>query len=121
MGDNKFDIYNRSYDFSLRLVQTAKGVKIDHINRSIISQLVKSGTSISANLAEADVAATRKDFINKLSISIKEAKETLYWLKLLYDSQYINEKSFKTLFTECGELTKILSSIKIKSQKSAIV
>ncbi len=72
---------------------------------------MRSGTSIGANVNEAIAAVSKKDFVHKLSISLKEARETQYWLNLLKDSNYINQKTFKKLNKDCEELIKILSSI----------
>lgn len=69
-----------------------------------------------ANVSEAQSAFTKKDFINKLGISLKESRETEYWLKLLKESEVISEKEFKSLFYDCEELSKLLTSI-IKSSK----
>lgn len=78
MPDKEPDIYKRSYNFSCQLIKTVKTLPSDQISRIMISQLIRSGTSISANLYEAKYAATRKDFINKITISLKETRETLY-------------------------------------------
>ncbi|HPH22549.1 MAG TPA: four helix bundle protein [Chitinophagaceae bacterium] len=74
-------------------------------------QLLRSGTSIGANVNEAVCAQSKRDFVHKLSISLKEARETLYWSKLLYDSEYIDEVLFISLKEKCIEINKILSSI----------
>jgi four helix bundle protein len=117
MNNGELDIYSKSYAFAKDLVLTSQKVRTDHINRSLVSQLIRSGTSISANLQEADVAPTRKDFVNKLATSIKEARETIFWLQLMRDAGYLTTNDFQRLFDECQELTKILTSIRINSCK----
>jgi four helix bundle protein len=83
-----------------------------------LKQLLRSGTSIGANVAESQEASSKKDFINKLSIALKEARETDYWLKLLKKSLLINEKEFISLIKDCDELIRLLVSI-IKKLKGA--
>jgi four helix bundle protein len=78
--------------------------------------MLRSGTAIGAMMREAKFAQSRADFINKASIALKEANETLYWLELLYDSEYIDEKSFSSIHAEADEITAILASI-VKSTK----
>ena len=79
-------------------------------------QLLRSGTAIGASIREAEFAESRKDFIHKLHISLKEANETNYWLILLHESDYINDATFQSIQTDCTELIKLLTSI-IKSSK----
>jgi four helix bundle protein len=74
-------------------------------------QLLRSGTSIGANVNEAICAQSKRDFVHKLSVSLKEARETKYWLSLLKDSDYLEGSSFKLLVDSCDEIMKILSSI----------
>ncbi len=73
--------------------------------------MLRSGTSIGANVHEAVAAESKKDFIHKLGIAVKEARETLYWLCLLRDSDFINKKEFDVLNSSCNSLIKILNSI----------
>ena len=80
-------------------------------------QLIRSGTSIGANVEEATGAQSKSDFIAKLSISYKEAWETLYWLRLLTDSNFLNKQQSDSLIRDCEELLKILGSI-LKTSKS---
>jgi four helix bundle protein len=74
-------------------------------------QILRSGTSIGANVHDAIAAETKKDFVHKLSIALKEARETMYWLSLLKDSSYIELDIFSDLNYKCDELIKILNSI----------
>ena len=83
----------------------------------LLNQILRSGTSIGANISEAQSAFTRKDFINKLGISLKEAKETEYWLKIMNGAEILPDKEFESLKADCEELLKLLTSI-IKNSKS---
>ena len=78
--------------------------------------MLRSGTAIGAMVREAKFAQSRLDFINKLSIGLKEANETLYCIELLHDSEYIDDNSFESIHTDCNELVAILASI-VKSTK----
>lgn len=71
-------------------------------------QLLRSGTSIGANLAEAQQAQSRADFQSKMNIALKEASETEYWLRLLYSTDYLSNKEFVSVYSDCDELVKIL-------------
>ncbi|MDE1191126.1 MAG: four helix bundle protein [Arachidicoccus sp.] len=79
-------------------------------------QLLRSGTSIGANIREAEQAQSKIDFIHKLSIALKEANETEYWLELLNQSGYLEQKLFESLYIDCKEMLKLLTSI-IKTSK----
>ncbi|AKM84972.1 MAG: hypothetical protein VE98_C0001G0518 [candidate division Kazan bacterium GW2011_GWA1_50_15] len=82
--------------------------------------MIRSGTSVSANLQEADAGISRKDFINKITISLKEARETIYWLTLLKDSNYIALDRWQAIVSEGDEIARILAQIKINSQRQAV-
>jgi four helix bundle protein len=73
--------------------------------------ILRSGTSVGANIEEANSGQSKKDFIAKLSVSLKEAKETHYWLRLLYDCDYINKNRFDSLLVDCNEIIALLSRI----------
>lgn len=109
-------IVSKSYEFSIRIVKLHQ---VLHKERhfEISSQLLRSGTSIGANVEEAIGGISRKDFSHKLSISYKEARETKYWLRLLRDTGIVDEALANSLLTDCEELLKILFSI-IKSTKA---
>ena len=80
-------------------------------NKYVLSkQILKSGTSIGANLAEADYAISKSDFLSKLYIALKETSETLYWLKLLKKTEYLSEIEYNSLYNDCEEIRKNLSS-----------
>ena len=109
-------IEQKSFDFSVRIVKLYKYLNIQKRESVISKQLLRSGTSIGANVSEAEQAQSRADFISKLSIALKEAKETKYWLRLLSSTGYLNEKQSDSILKDCTELEKILVSI-IKTAK----
>ena len=96
-----------SMEFSVDIIELVKHLKSN--KESIISnQIGRSGTSIGANIHEAQYAQGKKDFISKLEFALKEASETGYWLELLYRTQYIDENTFKTLSSKCRSLRAML-------------
>jgi len=111
----KFDIKDRAKQFAIRVVGLVKKFPRDIAGHEIGKQLLRSGTSIGANLEEADAASTRKDFLHKISISYKEAKESRYWLEVVLDAKMLNHQSnikeAELLQKEAIELSKILFSI----------
>ncbi|MEM4655152.1 MAG: four helix bundle protein [Thermosphaera sp.] len=111
----KFDIKDRTLEFAIRIVKLIRKFPKDSAGMVLGTQLVRAGTSIGANMEEADGASTRKDFFNKVSIARKEARETRYWLKVVVGSELLNHPSnineAKDLVEESTELVKILSSI----------
>ena len=119
MSYNTGVLTEKSYQFALRVVKAYKYL-ITECNEYVLSkQLLRSGTSIGANCREAIYAQSTLDFINKLSIALKEASETEFWLELLHDSTYIDDKSYESIHEECVELIKLLTSI-IKTTKSTL-
>jgi four helix bundle protein len=101
-------IADKSSSFAVRVVNLTRFLKKNKVEAILINQLLRSGTSIAANVHEASASFTRKEFSAKLSISLKEARETNYWLKLLFDSKTISEKEYKSISDDCNELEKIL-------------
>ncbi|WP_017733292.1 four helix bundle protein [Nafulsella turpanensis] len=106
-------ILTKSYDFALRVVKAYRFLTEEQKEFVLSKQLLRSGTSIGANVEEAVAASSKADFIHKLNIAAKEARETSYWLRLLRDSQYFPDKAFSSIHNECLEIRKILSSILI--------
>ncbi len=116
MKDNK--LVNQSLNFAVSIIELVKFLKSQ--KESIISnQIGRSGTSIGANIREAQHAHGKSDFISKLQIALKEANETGYWLELLYKTNYINEEQFKKLNAECVSLRAMLIA-SINTTKSNI-
>ena len=101
------NLKNLSMEFSVDISELVKRLKSNH--ESIVSnQIGRSGTSIGANIHEAQYAQGKKDFISKLEIALKEASETGYWLELLYRTNYIDEQTFKALSSKCTSLRAML-------------
>lgn len=100
----------KSEKFAIRIVNLYKYL-CDEKNEYVLSkQILRSGTSIGANLAEAECSISKKDFLNKIYIALKECTETLYWLNLLYSTNYLDEKEYNSINDDCVELKKMLSS-----------
>lgn len=111
-------IKDKSLKFSIRIVNLYK--YLCEKNEFVMSkQILRSGTSIGANTAEASRAESESDFVHKLSIARKEGEETLYWLELLQKTDYISVEQYQSMNDDCIELQKILTSI-IKSVKSSL-
>ena len=109
-------IEEKSFAFAIRIVNLYK-----HLNEAkkevvLSKQLLRSGTSIGANVAEAEQAQSTPDFVSKMSIALKEASETKYWIRLLASTNYITEAETASILNDCVELEKILVSI-VKSSK----
>ena len=110
-------VKNKSFDFALRIVKLSQHL-VKEKNEFVLSkQILRSGTSIGANIREAEHSESKADFIHKMSISLKEANETEYWLELLYKSGYIEQNLSKSLSKDCIELLKLLITI-IKNAKN---
>ena len=107
-------IKDKSFDFALKIIDLYKQMIAN--NKYVLSkQLLRSGTSIGANIEEASAAKSKKDFINKMTISSKEARETKYWLRLIQESRIVN-CDVKIYIKEIDEIIKILTSI-VKTSK----
>jgi len=109
----------KSLSFAIRMTKFAVHLngKLGHSLSPIIQQVLRSGTSIGANVREAEYAESKEDFIHKLKIALKEAHETEYWLIVLYQSGYIEQDGYESLLVDCKELLKLLISI-INSSKN---
>lgn len=104
-------ILQKSFQFSLRIVKLFQHLCQNKVERALSLQVLRSGTSIGANVEEAVGGASRKDFINKLQIAYKEARETRYWLMLFGESNLLEKKLAESLITGCEEILRILTSI----------
>ena len=109
-------IKDKSYQFALRVIKLSSNLK-NHHEYELAGQILRSGTSIGANVEEATAGQTKKDFIAKMSIASKEARETRYWIKLLDESQLV-AYNYSNHLTDIDELIKILTSIVKSSQNS---
>jgi four helix bundle protein len=100
----------KSYAFASRIVKAYKYLATEQKEFVLSKQLLRSGTSIGANVEEAIAGSSRADFANKLAIAAKEARETRYWLRLLHDNAYLPESVFTSLHEQCLELIRMLNS-----------
>jgi len=98
-------IVDLSLDFSISIVNLCDGIKG---KSAIVNQLLRSGTSIGANIHEANYASSRADFISKMQIALKECYETEYWLELFFKTNTITEEQYKALKNNCGKIKKLL-------------
>lgn len=109
----KNPLKDKSYAFAIRIVKISQYLQVDKKEFVLGKQVLRSGTAIGALIREAEFGQSKLDFINKMSISLKEANETDYWLCLLKDTDYINQELFESLQADCKELIAMLvSSIK---------
>lgn len=108
----------KSYTFAIRMVRMFQHLTEQKKEFVLSKQCLRSGTSIGAMIREAAFAQSKPDFINKLSIAVKEANETIYWLSLLKDTDYIDEKSYISISADGTELIKLLTASIITSKKS---
>ena len=104
-------IENKSFDFAVRIVNLHKHLSVEKKEFVLSKQLLRSGTSIGANVSEAVRGQSKADFAAKMCIALKEANESHYWIRLLYKTDFITEQEFKSIENDIIELIKILSSI----------
>lgn len=109
-------IVDKSKFFAIRIVRAYKYLTAEKNEYVLSKQLLRSGTSIGANVKEAIRGQSKPDFYSKLNIALKEASETEYWLEILYETEYIDKKLFDSINSDCQELINLLVSI-TKTQK----
>jgi len=109
LKDNQ--VRSKSLAFAKRIVLLYRYLCEEKKEFVLSKQILRSGTSIGANIAEAQYASSRKDFLNKLYIALKETSETLYWLELLSSCDYLSPTEYHSLDQDCEELRKLLSAI----------
>ncbi len=112
----QYDLEERTLEFGKRVIRMAKSLPKNTVNFKLIDQIVRSGTSIGANYREANETETKKDFKFRIRICRKEAKETIYWLKLIIEANPDFENKVKPLLDENSQLVKIFASILEKSK-----
>jgi four helix bundle protein len=117
MSGHENIVAEKSFCFAIRIVRLYQYLSQQKQEKIMSRQLLKSGTSIGANIREAIRGQSRNDFVSKLNIALKEASETEYWIELLYRTDYITEKEYNSISGECKELNKILISI-VRTTKS---
>lgn len=112
-------IQRDSKAFALRIIRLYRYLKDEKHVFVLSKQILRSGTSIGANVRESVNAQSRLDFISKLNIALKEANETEYWLELLHESGYLNEEEFISIYEDCGKIAATLTKI-IKTTKTTL-
>ena len=116
---NSSPLTKKSYLFGVRIVKMAKFINCSPKEYGMINQVLRSGTAIGALVSESTYAQSPADFVNKLSIALKECNETFYWLNILKDTEYLNENEFESMSNDCQELLALLiSSIKTTKQNN---
>ncbi|MPS71724.1 MAG: four helix bundle protein [Chryseobacterium sp.] len=107
----------KSFEFAVKIVNFYKKISVEKREFILSKQLLRSGTSVGANIREGINAQSKRDFIHKLSIAQKECDETIYWIDLLFETNYIQKDDFDVLKNDATEILKILRSI-IKTSKA---
>ncbi len=111
-------IHLKSKKFAIRIINSCKYLQSEKKEYILTKQLIRSGTAIGALIKESEFAQSRKDFLNKLYISLKEANETQYWLELLVETHYFSKEEFDSLSYDCLELIKLLVAITKKLKEN---
>lgn len=111
-------IQDKSKRFAVRIIRFYNYLK-ETRNQTFGRQILRSGTAIGANIAESANAQSNKDFLSKINIALKECSETKYWLEILFESETIDKNSFQSLYDDCVELEKLLSS-SVKTVKAKL-
>ncbi|MCX6762066.1 MAG: four helix bundle protein [Candidatus Moranbacteria bacterium] len=116
-NQKKFDLEDRTLDFAKRVVRLCRALPKDSVNNRLVGQVTGAAGSVGANYREANDALGKKDFICRLKISRKEAKEALYWLELIEEANVAVKDRMQEIKKECLEIKNILSAIIIKAEK----
>jgi len=109
-------VRDKSFCFAKRIVKLYRYLRETKKEHTMSQQLLRAGTSIGANVAESEHAQSRPDFLSKLNIALKEAAETDYWLRLLYETDYLSPQAFQSIMADCREIESLLASI-VKTMK----
>lgn|SRR5574344_1732437 len=104
-------IQNKTKNFAIRIVNLYKYLTIEKKEYVLSKQLLRSGTSIGANISEAQCAISKNDFLAKVYISLKESSETMYWIELLHSTDYLTDEQYKSIFSDGEEIKRLLVSI----------
>ena len=110
------NVYEISKAFAIRIVNLYKYLKEEKSEFIMSKQLFRSGTSIGANVFEGKNAQSRADFTNKMNVALKEATESAYWLDLLHETHFLNDKEFDSIYDECSKIIGVLTKI-VKATK----
>jgi four helix bundle protein len=116
MENKPYNLEERTLEFGKRIIRLAKTLERNTTNKVLVSQIVRSGTSLGSNYREANETETKKDFTYRIRICRKEAKETLYWLKIIVEANPILRRRIEPLIQETSELKKIFAAIALKSK-----
>ena len=111
-------VHQKSYAFAVRIVRLSQYLSNEKREFVLSKQVLRSGTSIGANVEEASGGQSKRDFLSKMSIAYKEARETVYWLRLLKDTEYLTQAEFDSIHTDAEELCRILSKIQTSTKQS---
>jgi four helix bundle protein len=111
-------VLEKSFVFAVGIVKTGRRLQLDRREWVLSRQLIRSGTSIGANIEEAIAAQSKKDFLSKMSIALKEARETHYWLRVIRDSGVANGMEVEAYIPACQELVRLLSSITLTTREN---
>ena len=115
-------ILQKSFRFAVRITNLSRYLQKEKSEYVLSKQILRSGTSIGANVTEAQRAQSKADFLSKLSIALKEADETKYWLNVLYQTHYLNSQEFRSIYKDIREISALLTAIcmKLKSTPKSI-
>ena len=116
MSDNV--VLEKSMAFAIRIVRLSQYLQNEKHDYVLSKQIVRSGTAIGSNATEAVDGISRRDFLNKMYIALKECSETRYWIELLYRTDYITKQEYASIMSDCKELRRILSSITKSTKES---
>jgi len=119
MGTKDNIVRKKSFSFAAQIVKVYKSLSEEKREFVLSRQLLRSGTSIGANIREADNAESKADFIHKMGIAQKEADETLYWLELLKETSYLTDNEYPSLHTEAEEIIKLIKRIIITAKQNS--
>jgi four helix bundle protein len=109
----------KSFALAIRISKLYQFLRKEHTEYVLLKQVLRSGTSIGPSIRESINAASKKDFIYKLTISLKETEETVYWLELLYHTNFLEEKLYLSLVEDCNEIIKLLTA-SLKTAKQVV-
>lgn len=112
-------VYKKAFKFSVRIVNLYKYLISEKKEYILSKQILRSGTSVGANIKEGIEGQSKKDFLSKMNIALKEASETEYWIELLKATDYLDEIKFTSIIQDCKELNKLLNSI-VKTTKNQL-
>jgi four helix bundle protein len=107
---------DKSFDFAVRIVKLYRHLCDEKREYTISKQLLRSGTSIGANVQEALQAQSKRDYLSKMNIALKEANESFYWLRLLHATEFLDDKQTESIFADCNEIISLLVAI-VKTTK----